>query len=134
MEGASHYEHRCVLRCVLAAGDRPITVLSTHFGLNPDEQENAVRTVLNLVAKDENPVMLMGDLNLRPDSPILKPLYEVFTDTAVHAPEILTFPSDVPDRKIDYILCGSSFRIQSLRSINSRCSDHRPLIAELSIG
>ena len=134
MEGGAHYEHRCVLRCVLAAGDRPITVLSTHFGLNPDEQENAVRTVLELAAKDENPTMLMGDLNLTPESPILSPLYEVFTDAAVRAPELLTFPSDTPDRKIDYILCGSAFRILSLRSMNTQCSDHRPLIAELSIG
>jgi len=70
-----HYEHRCILRCELLAGERRITVLSTHFGLAPSEQENAVQTVLEVIRGESNPVLLMGDLNAEPDCPILKPLF-----------------------------------------------------------
>ena len=38
-----YYETRCLLKAKLNNG---VTILITHFGLNPDEQENAVKTIL----------------------------------------------------------------------------------------
>ena len=130
--GDYHYEHRCILRCVLMAGDERITVFSTHFGLAPGEQTNAVNTLLGLLKNESGPVVMMGDLNATPDAPVMKPLLAALQDTAAGC-DLLTFPSDVPDRKIDYILYSAHFRCENLHSINTQNSDHRPLIAVLDL-
>ena len=54
-----YYETRCVLKAELEGG---ITVLITHFGLNPDEQENAVKTVLADLTDER--CIIMGDFNV----------------------------------------------------------------------
>lgn len=130
--GDHYYEHRCILRCVLDAGDRPLTVLSTHFGLAPSEQENAVQTALDLLAQETNPVLLMGDLNAEPDAQELAPLFAALHDAA-EGSGILTFPSDTPRVKIDHILYTAPLRMLSVRSMDTQRSDHRPLIAEMEL-
>lgn len=132
-EGDGFYEHRSVLRCVLMAGITPLTVLATHFGLMPGEQANAVETVLSILNSENGPVMLMGDLNLTPDAPALRPLMEALIDTAGGISEPLTFPSDKPEIKIDYIFHTPNIRCISLRTIDTQNSDHRPLIAEMEL-
>ncbi len=129
----TYFETRAVLRCVVNIDGHLITVLSTHFGLARVEAQSAVETVLKILEKENNPVLLQGDLNLRPDDEIMKPLYEAMHDTADGKEEILTFSSEKPEKKIDYILHTDGVRTLSLRSMNTLCSDHLPLIAELEI-
>jgi len=133
-EERNYYEHRTLLRAVIDVGGRKVTVLSTHFGLAKVEQESAVETALAVLERETNPVILMGDLNMEPDDPILQPLLKVLNDTAEGADFIKTFPSDEPRIKIDYILHSDEFRTVALSSMNTQNSDHRPLFAELEIG
>lgn len=128
----SHYEHRCILRCKLLAGDQPITVFTTHFGLVPTEQENAVATALSLIEQENNPVLFMGDLNAEPHTPETKPLFAALQDTC-EGKDFLTFPSDTPKIKIDHILYRGNWKVHDVYSINTQNSDHRPLIAELEL-
>jgi len=93
-----------------------------------------VETALAVLERETNPVILMGDLNMEPDDPILQPLLKVLNDTAEGADFIKTFPSDEPRIKIDYILHSDEFRTVALSSMNTQNSDHRPLFAELEIG
>ena len=132
-EERNYYEHRTLLRAVIEAGGQKITVFSTHFGLAKVEQEAAVETALEAIRKEINPVILMGDLNMEPDHPILQPLFEALHDSAERKDNIKTFPSDEPTIKIDYILHSEEFRAVSLSSMDTQNSDHRPLFAELEI-
>lgn len=132
-EERNYYEHRTLLRAVIEAGGQKITVFSTHFGLAKVEQEAAVETALEAIRKEINPVILMGDLNMEPDHPILQPLFEALHDSAERKDDIKTFPSDEPKIKIDYILHSEEFRAVSLSSMDTQNSDHRPLFAELEI-
>ena len=50
-----YYETRCVLKAELENG---YTVLVTHFGLNPDEQRNAVEAVLKHI-KNEKCILIL---------------------------------------------------------------------------
>ena len=127
-----NYEHRCIQRIVLLAGEQPITIFGTHFGLAPNEQENAVQLLLDLIAKETNPVLVMGDLNAEPDTPVVKPLFDALTDTCAGS-GILTFPSDKPEIKIDHILLKGNWQLLSIRCLDTQNSDHRPLIAELEL-
>ena len=128
-----YYETRCLLKMTL---ERPAaTVFITHFGLNPDEQENAVKTVLDHLG--DGPAVLMGDLNATPDSPVIGRIREKMTDAAAAAEPgdtLLSFPSDHPDRKIDYIFTKGNIRATSCRVVPGVLSDHLPLEATLEFG
>ena len=121
------YETRCVLKARLSSG---ITVLVTHFGLNPDEQENAVKTVMENLEGER--CVLMGDFNVTPDSKLLDPIREKMVDTAsVFDCEKFSFPSDTPRKKIDYIFVTPDVEIVCADIPAAVASDHRPHTAEI---
>ena len=124
-----YYETRCVLKVELEGG---ITVLVSHFGLMPDEQENAVATVLDHLVNQR--CILMGDFNLRPENPILNPIRERMRDTAeVFASPKWSFPSDTPRCKIDYIFVSRDVEVIEADIPPVVASDHRPHIATVRI-
>lgn len=124
-----YYETRCLLKVKLSNG---VTVLVTHFGLNPDEQENAVKTVLENL--EDEKCVLMGDFNVLPDNEILKPIRERMKDTAdAFQGERFSHPSDDPNRKIDYIFVSRDIEVISADIPEIVASDHRPHTAEIKI-
>ncbi len=124
-----YYETRSLLKVKLENG---VTVLVTHFGLNPDEHENSVKTILENMCEEK--CVLMGDFNSTPDNAILKPVFEKMTDTAQYFSEpFATFPSHEPERKIDYILVSKDIKVLSANVPNIIASDHRPHIAVVEV-
>ncbi len=122
-----YYETRCILKAVLENG---LTVLVTHFGLCPNEQENAVNTLLEHI-KDKK-CILMGDFNITPDNELLKPIREKMKDTSVLFDEAkLSWPSDKPQKKIDYIFVSPDIEIAYADIPALIASDHRPHLAEI---
>lgn len=125
--GTRHYETRCLLKARLENG---LWVLVTHMGLNPDEQENALRTVLENLESER--CVLMGDFNVMPEHPLIGALRERMTDVALSFEKpLLSFPSDKPDRKIDYIFATPDVEILRANIPTIVASDHRPHTAEI---
>jgi len=126
-----YYETRCLLKAEIEVGGG-LNVLVSHFGLNPDEHENAVNTVVANLA-DKNCV-LMGDFNMEPDNVILKPIRERMYDTAdKFNSELFSFPSDIPDRKIDYVFTSSDVKVIDADIPAIVSSDHRPHLATIEV-
>lgn len=126
-----HYETRCLLHAKL---DVPggLDVFIIHFGLNPDEQENAVQTVVENLT--ESRCILMGDFNVIPEDPVLQPIREKLFDTAdLFAAPLGSYPSDNPDRKIDYIFTSHDLKSFSADIPALVVSDHRPYVAQVEI-
>lgn len=124
-----HYENRCILNVKL---NNSYTVLITHFGLNPDEQETAHHVILENIANEK--CILMGDFNLTPDSDIIKSIRERMTDTSeMFTGPLLSFPSDAPERKIDYIFVSPDITLLSADIPDIIVSDHRPHTAEIKL-
>lgn len=124
-----YYESRCIL---LADLDVPggLRVCVSHFGLNPDEQENAVRTACDAVR--DRRFILMGDMNMTPENPLLNPLRARLFDTAERFPTpLLSFPSGEPECKIDYIFTSPDLSVCSADIPAELVSDHRPHVAEI---
>ena len=124
-----YYETRCLLKAEL---DVPggLTLLVTHFGLNPDEQQRAVKTVMAHLPKSR--CVLMGDFNVRPENSLLDPIRSVMTDTADSITgSKLSFPSDKPNVKIDYIFVTPDIRVKEAEIPAIVASDHRPCTATI---
>lgn len=126
-----YYETRVLLKTVIDVGGG-LNVLVSHFGLNPDEHENAVKTVVSNLP--ENRCVLMGDFNMQPDNPILNPIVQSLYDTAneFSCPK-LSFPSDNPTRKIDYIFVSKDLKVHSADVPAIISSDHRPHTATIEV-
>ncbi|CDC64097.1 endonuclease/exonuclease/phosphatase [Clostridium sp. CAG:448] len=129
-----YYEQRVLLCADLLVGERELTVLVCHIGLTPPEQEKAVRLICQAIDNATHPVVLMGDFNFTPDSPYYGVLASRLTDTASLLPpdELLSFPSDRPGVKIDYIFVGKGVHAVSAHIPPVVCSDHRPYVAEIT--
>lgn len=134
-----YYETRCLLKAVIDVDGGPLNVLVIHFGLNPDEQENAVRTILENLPGDRT--ILMGDFNAYPDETVLDPIRARLKDCADMLTPLkgdgdvshLSFPSDAPDCKIDYIFVSPDIEVLNAEIPAIVASDHRPHTAEISI-
>lgn len=123
--GDQLYETRCILKATLENG---YTVLCTHFGLNDDEQINAVKTVLESLENEK--CILMGDFNVKPENEVLLPIRDKLKDTAdCFAETLYSFPSDKPNRKIDYIFVSNDVDVVSADIPAIVAADHRPHVA-----
>lgn len=128
-----YYETRCVAKAKFDLGEgEPLTVLSVHFGLNPDEHLNAAKTVEKLI--ESRRCVLMGDFNVTPDDPVLRGIREKMVDTADHfIKPLFSFPSDDPSIKIDYLFVSPDVKVLSADIPALTLSDHRPYIAEIIV-
>ena len=107
-------------------------MIVTHFGLSPEEQESAVKEVLDEITDEK--CILMGDFNVTPDDKVLEPIREKMKDTVCMADgDSFTFPSDNPVQKIDYIFVSQDIEVISAKVSDSVASDHRAYIAEISM-
>jgi len=105
----------------------------THFSLNAEDRLASVEIINQTVKDYDKPVVLAGDINAAPESPVLeafKQNWVTLTDT-----KQFTFPSDKPDRTIDYIFGyipkGETYSVWRNRVVNSLASDHLPLFTDL---
>ena len=76
----------------------------------------------------------MGDFNVLPEDDVLKPIRERMKDAAdCFDKPLLSFPSDEPDRKIDYIFVSPDIEIVSADIPAIVVSDHRPHTAVINV-
>ena len=111
-----------------------VRVFSTHldYRSDPSVRRTQVNEILRYIDAAEMPVILVGDLNAPPDAPELQPLFEKLTDAwrAGHG-DGLSYPSDRPVKRIDYVLMRGPWSIRNAQVGTSTVSDHRPVVADL---
>ena len=104
------------------------------YRTEPQRLAQAQRLV-DIYANTSTPVILAGDFNSMPGSPVMKLLEESWHNVAKQESR-LTFPADQPVREIDFVLLrpGQLFEVVSARVIaEPRASDHRPLLVDLRL-
>ncbi len=129
--GKSYYETRCIIKAVIDVAEG-LTVMVSHFGLNDDEHVNAVNTLLP--ALEDKKCVFMGDLNTTPEDSVLDGIRARMLDTAeVIGEDKLSFPSDKPVEKIDYIFTSRDIEVTYADIPEKIVSDHRPYIVKVNI-
>ncbi|MBE6547130.1 MAG: hypothetical protein E7668_06825 [Ruminococcaceae bacterium] len=126
-----YYEDRVLLIAEIEIGGRILTVINTHYGLNPDELERAVVLTERELRHIDTPVLLMGDLNMTAENPLYERLAAVLRDTT-HDPMVpLTFPSNTPRTKIDFIFASEELSTADPRVPETLISDHSPYLIDM---
>ena len=126
-----YYETRCIIKAKVLAPTE-FTVMASHFGLNADEHMNAVTTMIKNMPEEK--CVVMGDFNMTPSHPIISGLLQRLNDTVEKIEgSILSFPSDKPTIKIDYILTSKDIICEYAEIPAETASDHRPYFAILEV-
>lgn len=129
-----YFEDRCAFCAQISTDEGMLTFIGCHFGLQVEEQIECVKTVCSLIDASPYPVVLAGDFNVEPDDKVLLPIRERLKDTAdLPGGNALTFPSDKPIKKIDYIFVSNGIRVESVTVPGDIVSDHLPIVAEIHL-
>lgn len=131
------HEPRAAVSAVLRSADAlEFQAVGTHLDHTPDpaDREAQATRLVELFGHGDAPCLLIGDLNATPDSSVMRILFDRFDDGGATAGS--TFPSDVPERRIDYVLYRPRHRWRVLESRvldEAIASDHRPLLVVLEL-
>jgi endonuclease/exonuclease/phosphatase family metal-dependent hydrolase len=128
---------RGLAAAVVSRSGARLLVASAHLGLDAAERRGHAAEVLDLLGRlPAGPTVLTGDLNEPPGSPA----WTVFQDGGLRdvAPGSgPTFPAVAPRKRIDAVLASEDVGLTDYRVVDSggvqRASDHRPVLALLSI-
>lgn len=136
-------EPRGVLRATLETPHGPLHVLNTHLDHLPDdgarrEQLAGVLREADALRDTGRPLLLGGDLNDLPGSPVVESVREAgWTDAWERCGEGegkgATFPSDAPERRIDYLFLSASLDCERAEVLVTEISDHRPILVAVTV-
>lgn len=130
-----------MLLAVVDAPGGPLAVLNTHLDHTGDDvwRVQEIAGVMRVAATMDGsglPLLLGGDLNARPESPVHRALRAAgFRDAWPECGrgDAMTFPAGAPDRRIDYLYLSSGIHCLEARVLASDASDHRPLLVRLRL-
>ena len=121
-------------------------LVATHLSVETAEARAAqVAAIIRYVAGVAGlPVLLAGDMNAEPGAPALVDLRQALDDASETSRPDLTYPSDVPERQIDYVFLAPRGAWKVVRTESGAevkgadrgrlklASDHLPLFVELA--
>ncbi|HET7929115.1 MAG TPA: endonuclease/exonuclease/phosphatase family protein [Actinomycetota bacterium] len=138
-EGGPWLYPRGALVAVLELADSRLCAISMHLGLHPRERLADAKAVAALVDEVDAPIVAGGDLNEKPDGRAVGFLSERFRDAWLLGGDAdgETFPADLPTARIDYLFVSDGIVVERVLvppgSDARQASDHRPLVAELTL-
>jgi endonuclease/exonuclease/phosphatase family metal-dependent hydrolase len=129
-------EPRVLATAVITVNGKPLTIACTHLDAQRNDTNRIlqINTIMEVLQKEQNPVILSGDLNATPDGPVINMLDKHFTRTCVTGCGF-TIPEINPTKTIDFIsYTPARFEVVSHRVVDEKyASDHLPVIATLRI-
>jgi endonuclease/exonuclease/phosphatase (EEP) superfamily protein YafD len=124
---------------VIATPDGELELLNTHLDASRPDTFRIQESRTLLAFADARRLagarlFLGGDLNSTPESvpqQMVRATGLVDAWTSCAAGDGFTFPDGVPVKRIDYLYLPPGERCLAARVIDSRASDHRPLLVEV---
>ena len=120
-------------RVRLPGSEREVVISGIHFYRTEEERLAQARSLMEALGDEEGLVILAGDFNSTPGSPVMEFLGTEWAVARKNGSP-LTFPADGPAREIDFILVRpkGGFRVLEHRVLDEEvASDHRPIFLVL---
>ena len=136
--GGSH-EPRVAMSLVIEAPFGRLDVFNTHIDASGEDRWRLqeIKTIERLAkeaTRGNARALFGGDFNSTPESAVQSELRaNGFRDAwpVCGVGEGLSYPADVPKKRIDYLFLLSGFDCMSARVLNTDASDHRPVVFTL---
>lgn len=129
------YESRIALHVMVRTEHGDINVVNTHLdpaaaGTFRKQELIDIFSHMRQRIGAEAPIVFGGDLNARPATDDIQAVGFALTDAFASCGSGTgeTFPAHAPDRRIDYLFLRHA-RCSTARVVNTRASDHRPMLA-----
>ena len=134
-------EPRGALRIFVASPKGRLAIINTHLDPGGDDRwrRQEADSIVSLVAQTQRDVGMViagGDFNSTPESAVQVAvrgagLRDSWTECAGDSG--FTYPDDRPVKRIDYLFLTGNIHCAAAQVINTRVSDHRPVLVELSL-
>ncbi|MFE2092792.1 endonuclease/exonuclease/phosphatase family protein [Streptomyces sp. NPDC059460] len=110
-----------------------VHVYDTHLDYrgNPSVRKAQVADMLDVLAADPGPKVLVGDFNAEAKAPELAPLWQQLRDTAPDGGG--TYPAINPFKRIDFVTVSPDITVVGAQEVATEASDHRPVVADLEL-
>ena len=132
--GGYWYENRVLAIADVDFNGTIVKVVETHFGLAPVELDRIVEKSCSIIDESKFPVVLMGDLNVKPDNPALNEISKRLKSAAAEMNnDEFTFASYNPKIHIDYIFVPKNSKVLSYEVHKLKASDHMPITADIEL-
>lgn len=134
------YEPRAALTFTTVTGGGRLLAINTHLDASRDEhyrlQESAhILSIAKRLRSSSIPLVAGGDFNAEPGSETYRQLVAGgFRDAwrECGAGDGFTYPADKPIKRIDYLFLTSPLTCTRAEVLDSRASDHRPLLVTVT--
>ncbi|MGH3716196.1 MAG: endonuclease/exonuclease/phosphatase family protein, partial [Micromonosporaceae bacterium] len=133
-EASRNPEERSLLTGRITVAGTPIWVHNTHLHQSTRQGRlTQARTVRELIGSPSDPVILCGDFNAAPDTTEVREIGRGLVDAWTRAGNGpgYTFSAQLPRIRIDYVLTSPELTATGARVLDTRASDHRPVVVEL---
>jgi endonuclease/exonuclease/phosphatase family metal-dependent hydrolase len=133
-------ERRGFIRAEVSVRGVTLNFVTTHLDYQFDDGRLFEARQLLAALKDiKGPLVVVGDFNDVPTGQTYQLMREQFDDAWLEtrpSERGFTYPSDKPEKRIDYIFTRATDRFQAKRVwiVNTLASDHVPVVADLEIG
>ncbi|MDQ0376111.1 endonuclease/exonuclease/phosphatase family metal-dependent hydrolase [Amycolatopsis thermophila] len=116
----------------VAVRGTPVRVYTTHldYRADPSVRRAQVADTCSILGRLPGPEILTGDFNAEPSAPELAPLWTDLVDADPHGP---TYPAAQPVKRLDFVTASRQFGIRAASTVATTASDHRPVIATLTL-
>ncbi|MEV7862373.1 endonuclease/exonuclease/phosphatase family protein [Streptomyces hirsutus] len=110
-----------------------VHVYSTHLDhrADPSVREAQVADMLDVLAADRGPKILVGDFNAEATAPELASLWQRLRDAAPGSGG--TYPAVDPVKRIDLVAVSPDITVAGAEAVATEASDHRPVVTDLRI-
>jgi endonuclease/exonuclease/phosphatase family metal-dependent hydrolase len=139
LPGTARREARGLVDARVVVDGTTMRVVVTHLQNRSGRQRRRQAAhIVDLLAGDGDrpaPTVLLGDMNAGPDSPEMRTLTAVLADAwaAVGDGPGHTFAARRPLARIDHVLVSSALTPVAAEVIDTRASDHRPVVVDLDV-
>lgn len=109
-----------------------VHVYSTHldYRRDPSVRRAQVADMLNVMATDHGPKVLVGDFNAKPDAPEIAALWQQgLVNVGPNAGK--TYPAVRPVKSIDMVTVSPGIIVRAAQVVATAASDHRPVVGDL---
>ena len=116
---------------------KQITIFNTHLDFQYDfVKERQLKKLLSLIKKEENPIIITGDFNLKNNKQIFIDFIKDLESLNIYRVKLneKTLKHSQYNRAIDHIFLSKDFKIISKEVIkNLSISDHYPLLIKVKL-